>query len=227
MRAGIVEAVGDDPLAEAAGEAAREGDDPLAVLRDDREVDGRLAAVQAVEEARARELDEVAVADVARRDEREVVVLVASARRLVVDEVDLAADDRLDAVLAGGEVVLDGAVHDPVVGETQRRLAERRRPRGEGIDLARPVQQRVLRMDVKVRAGGDGHERMRICTGADGPAAVPARCGGCFVTNRAHGPATMRSKPADLTAAGSMRSTWRQAVREPEQIARIAACGPR
>ena len=45
---------------------------------------------------------------------------------VVVDEVDLAADDRLDAVLLGRLVELDGAVHHAVVGEPERRLAEGR-----------------------------------------------------------------------------------------------------
>ena len=91
--------------------------------------------------------------------QREVVVLVAPARGLVVDEVDLTAEDRLDAVLAGGLEVLDRAVHHAVVGQPERGLAEVRRALGEGVDLARAVEQRVLGVDVQMGAGGWRHGR--------------------------------------------------------------------
>ena len=55
-------------------------------------VDARLAAVQALEEAGARELGEVAEALVVLRQQREVVALdLALADRAVVDEVGLEA----------------------------------------------------------------------------------------------------------------------------------------
>jgi hypothetical protein len=150
---------GEQALAEARGQAAGQGDDPLGVARDDVEVDGRLAAVQPVEEAGARELDEVAVALVGGGQQREVVVLVAAALGLVVDEVDLTAEDRLDAVLAGGLEVLDRAVHDAVVGQAQRGLAEVSRAFGQRVDLACTVEQRVLGVDVQMGAGWGRHGR--------------------------------------------------------------------
>ena len=44
----------------------------------------------------------------------------------------------------------------PIVsgGQTQGRLAEGRGPRGQRLNPARPVQQRVFGMDVEVRAAG-------------------------------------------------------------------------
>ena len=72
---------------------------------------------------------------------------------VVVDEVDLAAHDRLDAVLAGGLVELDRAVHDAVVGQAEGRLAEVGGALGERVDLARAVEQRVLGVDVEIGAG--------------------------------------------------------------------------
>ena len=45
------------------------------------------------------------------------------------------------------------AVHHAMVGQPERRLLELRRPRGEVLDLARAVQQRVLGVDVQVGAG--------------------------------------------------------------------------
>ena len=67
-----------DPLAEAAGEAAGEGDDALAVALEQPEVDGGLPALQALEEARGRQPHEVAIALVALREEREVIALRAA-----------------------------------------------------------------------------------------------------------------------------------------------------
>ena len=52
-----------------------------------------------------------------------------------------------------------GAVHDAVVGQPERRLAEVRGALGERLDLARAVEQRVLGMDVQMGAGGGGHGR--------------------------------------------------------------------
>ena len=72
---------------------------------------------------------------------------------VVIDDVHLAALDRLDPVLAAGLVELHRAVHDAVIGQRQRRLTERRRALGQALDPGRPVQQRVLGVDVKVGAG--------------------------------------------------------------------------
>ena len=58
----------------------------------------------------------------------------------VVDQVGLEPEDRLDPVLAAGLVVLDRAVHHPVVGEPERRHPElggaRRQP---AVDLVAPL----------------------------------------------------------------------------------------
>jgi hypothetical protein len=88
------------------------------------------------------------------------VVALDLARRavgVVVDEVDLAPEDRLDVVLAARLVELHGAVHHPVVGEPQRRLPELRRALGQVLDVARAVEQRVLGVDVEVGAGWGAH----------------------------------------------------------------------
>ena len=93
---------------------------------------------------------------------------------MVVDEVDLTADDRLDAVLGAGLVQLDGAVHHAVVGEAEGRLVELRGARGERLDLARPVEQRVLGVDVQMGAGWGRSLRSMLCaTAADGSAPAP------------------------------------------------------
>ena len=75
VRARLVELALHDPLARARGQAAREADDALGVLREQLEVHARLAAVQALEEALARERREVLEALVGRRQQRQVVAL--------------------------------------------------------------------------------------------------------------------------------------------------------
>src|SRR4029077_13004298 len=125
-----------------------ERDDPVAVLGQLAEVERRLAALKALEEPARAEADEVAVALVGRGEQRQVVALDATAGLgyggMVVDEVDLAADDRLYPVGPRRREQLDRAVHDTVVGQPDRRLAELRGALDEGVDLARAVEQRVL-----------------------------------------------------------------------------------
>ena len=156
-----------EPLAEARLQAAGQHDHALGVLREHLHVHVRLAALEAVEEAGRRQLHEVAEALVVAGQQREVVALVAHGLGAdVVDEVGLEAHDRLDAVLAGGLVVLDGAVHDPVVGEPEGGLAEARGALGERVDLARAVEHRVLGVHMKVDAGRLRHRgQYRPATG--------------------------------------------------------------
>ena len=58
-----------------------------------------------------------------------------SRTRAVVDEVRLEAEQRLDAVLLGRLVELDGAVHDAVVGQADGRLAELGRARSASLSM--------------------------------------------------------------------------------------------
>src|SRR3954453_18222682 len=164
----------------AARRAAGQRDHAVAVGGELAHVERGLAAVEALEEAGRGELDEVPVADVVLGQQREVVALAAPraagrAVRMVVDEVDLAAHDRLDAVLRARLVELDRAVHHAVVGQAERGLAELGGPRGERLDVARAVEQRVLRVDVEVGAGRRAHGTPRIGGGAAGPAAAPGK----------------------------------------------------
>ena len=81
-------------------------------------------------------------------------------RLAVVGDVDLAADDRLDALLAGLAVELDRAGERAVVGERDGRHLELGRARCERRDAARPVEDRVLGVDVQVDEVGLGHGRV-------------------------------------------------------------------
>ena len=149
--AGVRRAVLDEPPAESRLQAAGEGDQPGGMPLEHRHVDVGLTSAEALEEARRAQLDQVAKALVRRGEEGQVVALgTAIGVVVVVHEVRLEAEDRLDPRRPAGLVVLDGAVHDPVVGEAQRGHAELRRPGGHLLDLAGPVEQRVLAVDVEV-----------------------------------------------------------------------------
>jgi len=141
----VVQAPVGDPRAQPRGQAAGERDQPAAEALDLRHVDRGLAALEALEEAGRGELDEVAVARVAGGEQRQVVVLEPLTgrrdRRVIVDEVDLAADDRLDPGGARRLVELDRSVHHAVVGEPEGGLPERRRTLDEAGDLRGAVEQ--------------------------------------------------------------------------------------
>ena len=113
-------------------------------------VDVRLAAPEALEEAGRGQLDQVAKPGVVGGEQRQVVALDPTLGPAVVDQVGLEPEDRLHVVLAARLVVLDRAVHHPVVGEPERGHAELGRPGRHRLDLVRAVEQRVLAVDVQV-----------------------------------------------------------------------------
>src|SRR5205085_7282985 len=106
-------------LRDAPRETAGERDDSLRVPPEEIEVDARLVVVP-LEIARRGELDQVPIALVRLGEEREVRIALRL-REPVLRDVDLAPDDRLDAVLAGLAVELDGAGVAAVVGERDGR----------------------------------------------------------------------------------------------------------
>ena len=140
-----------------AAHAARERDEALVVLAEQLPVGARLVVV-ALEVRRRGELDEVLVAGLVARQQREVRValLDAGAAVPVGGDVELEADDRLDALVLGGAVELDGAAQRAVVGERHRRHAQLLGPRDQLLDPARAVEQRVLAVHVEMDEGG-GH----------------------------------------------------------------------
>ena len=78
-------------------------------------------------------------------------------RTPVVGDVDLTADERLDTLLPRLPVKLDGACERAVVGERDRRHLQLGGPLGELRDPARPVQDRVLGVDVEMDEGRSRH----------------------------------------------------------------------
>ncbi len=93
-------------------------------------------------------------------------------RPAVVRDVHLAADDRLHALLAGLAVQLHGAGQRAVVGERDRRHLEPLRLLDERRDPARPVEDRVLGVNVEVDEGrrdGVTHGRASLVRHSAGP----------------------------------------------------------
>ena len=155
-----------DPSREAAGERDQAGRVGLEQLP----VDARLREV-ALEVAERGELDEVRVALVRLGEERQVRV-AAGARAAVVGDVDLAADDRLHALVLRRLEELDRARERAVIGERDGRHLELRGALRERGDPAGAVEDRVLAVDVQVDEVG-GHGRVIIPTGPDDPRRGP------------------------------------------------------
>ena len=86
----------------------------------------------------------------------------------VVDDVDLAADDRLHPLRLRGFVEVDRAGQRAVVGERDGGHLEPRRLLRERRDPARPVEDRVLGVDVQVDEVG-AHERPSYSADSDVP----------------------------------------------------------
>ncbi|CAB5067676.1 unannotated protein [freshwater metagenome] len=156
----------EEALQHVSTEAASGGDQARGVLLQQLPVHPRLVVV-ALEERKARELDEVAVPLVALGEQREVVIQLlaalgvaprvvnlAPARRafapVIVGEVCLDAENRLDPLLVALLVEVEDPVHVAVVGNTDRGLTVRDRLGHEGIEPCRTVEHRVLGVDVEV-----------------------------------------------------------------------------
>ena len=167
---GLLVAVVQQVLQDLAGQTGREADDPLAVLLDQLVVDAG-TVVLALHPGDGVELHQVVVALVVHGQQDQVVPVapVALAHFLVgavgvalrVD-VELAADDRLDAGLLAGLVEVDGPEHVAVVGDGQRPHARRQRLLHVVLDLGGAVEQRVVGVVVQVDEARVGNAPERI-----------------------------------------------------------------
>src|SRR5207244_6194651 len=158
-------------LRDAAREAPRQRDDPLRVPAEELPVDARLVVV-ALEVARRGELDQVPVALVRLGEEREVRVALRL-RAPVVGDVDLAPDERLDADLLRLAVELDRAGEAAVIGERHGGHLELGRAGGERGDAARPVEDRVLGVDVEVDERRSSQGESSVALAQDRTTAAP------------------------------------------------------
>ena len=113
-------------LAELAGEAAGEADESCGVFGEIFLADARLA-IEAVERGLRRDADEVAVALFVFGEDEQVVVVVAlrlGAMVVLLADVELAAEDGLDAARLGGVEEVDGSVDVAVIGDGNGLLAD-------------------------------------------------------------------------------------------------------
>ena len=161
----------DQRLADATGQAARQGNDAVGVGGELLEVDPRLVPV-AVEVARGHQPDQVVVPLRRLGQQRQVSALLAlHARCVVVDHVDLTAEDRLDALLRRRPRQLDGSGHRAVVGEADRGHPQVGRAGHQWAHPARPVEDRILAVDVEVDVRqGVGHSLASLLREMDGTA---------------------------------------------------------
>ena len=115
------------------------------------EIDAGLV-IEAVEVGGGDEVDEVAVALLVFAEEDEVVVAVGIGAGLValLGDVDLAADDGVDAGGLGGVIELDGAEEIAVVGHGDGGHFLLDRDLHELVDIAGAVEQGVVGVAVEV-----------------------------------------------------------------------------
>ena len=155
---GLVVFAGGELFAELAGEAAGGADEAFGVLGEPGLADARLA-IEAVERGLRGDADEVAVALFVFGEDEEMVVVVALAGGAMVGvfaDVELAAEDGLDALLLGGVEEVDGAVDVAMVGHGHRFLAEGGDAIDEFLDVAGAVEQGVFGMEMEVGKFGHG-----------------------------------------------------------------------
>ena len=145
-----------DPARGLTLEAARKRDQPLRVLGQDLLVDAGLV-VHALHLADRAEPHQVEVAGVVGGEEGQVVGVAVDAPLAKQAgpgrDVYLAADDRLDPGFLAGLVEVDRAVHDAVVGESDRGHVELGRSSHHRLDAAGAIEQRVLGVVVEVDEG--------------------------------------------------------------------------
>ena len=101
-----------------------------------------------------RDLDEVAVPLGGFGEDREVIDVVIVATRTVEpargDHVGLGADDRCETRFARGAVEVDDAVHVPVIGDADCRLAVGCRGGHHVLHTGRAVEHRVLGVQMEM-----------------------------------------------------------------------------
>lgn len=113
--------------------------------------------------------DEVVIALSALREQCEVVALLAPGSLAVVgDDVRLKPHDGRDTALRGLTVELHRAAHHSVIGEGHRALAQFLHPVEQSRDLARAVQNRVVRVDMEMREGSTAAHPPNVPAAADG-----------------------------------------------------------
>ena len=149
-------------LAQLPAQAAGKPDQPLRMFGEIALADARLA-IEPVQRGLRGNPDQVPVALFVLGQHQQVVVVVALARRavvLVLRDIKLAAQNRLDPLGLRRIEEVHRAVDIAVVGHGDRLLAERGDAVHELVDVASAVQQRVLGVQMQVREFG--HDYLRF-----------------------------------------------------------------
>ncbi len=149
---GVVRAILLQRLADSPRKTSGEDDQAFRVALEQLPIDAR-AVVVALQVAERGELDQIAIALV-RGGQHGQVGVALFLHAAVVADVQLRADHRLDALLAGLAIELDRPGQRAVVGERHGGHLQFGRPRRQGRDPARSVQDRVLGMDVQMNERG-------------------------------------------------------------------------
>src|ERR1035437_3049986 len=216
--AGFVVAVGQQDFGNVAAQAGGHADQPFGVPREQVLVDAGLV-IEAFQEARGNQVDEVAIAFLGLAEQDQVIVAVGVAAGFValLRNVDLAADDRAHAFALGGVVELDGAEQVAVVGHGDgghlllddriHELADFTSSIEEGvIGVAVQMDERVFRHGLPLINrqsglwGGDSIlARRRRGSGGSGPTLPRLRCGS--LTARTEGIAATDRKSTRLNSS--------------------------
>ena len=150
------------PVATSPLEAAAQADQPSGVLRQQVLVDARLV-VEPLGVAGRHQLDQVVVALARLRQQDQVVRGFAGRAALgppiARRDVDLAAEDRIDAALPRLIVEHDRREHVAVLGDRHRRHLQLHRAVEQLLDPARAVEQRVLAVQVEMDEVADADGR--------------------------------------------------------------------
>ena len=139
------------------GQARRQADEALGVPAQQVQVDAGLD-IEPVHKGLAHQVRQVPVTGLVLTQQHQVpglrVQLIGFVQPGAPGHIHLAPDDRVDALGLAGPVKVDGAVHNAVVRDGHRRLAQLLHQLRQVPDAACAVQQAVLRVDVQM---GKGH----------------------------------------------------------------------
>ena len=143
----------DQPLGDLPGQTGRQGDESLAVLAQQVQIDAGLD-VKALHKCLTHHVRQVPVARLVFTQQHQMpglgVIFMNFIEPGAAGHIHLASDDRMDAFRLAGPVEIDGTIHDPVVGDGHRRLAHSLDAGRKVPDAAGPVQQAVFRMHMKM-----------------------------------------------------------------------------
>jgi hypothetical protein len=139
-------------LRQLARQAAGKTDEPLRMLGEILLRDTRLA-IEAVQRGFRRDADEVAVSFFVFRKHQQVVVIIALRVGTVVfllTHIQLAAENRLDALLLRSLKKMHSAVNISVVGDRDRGLADVLNALDELVDVAGAIEEREVGVEMQM-----------------------------------------------------------------------------